>query len=218
VKKPKNIKVPKEINVDHFRVTIFGSARIKPGDQRYKQIFNLAKLIASEDMDVITGGGPGIMEAANKGHQEGRKNNNVHSFGLNINLPMEQHENKHLDVMKEFNLFSNRLDYFMFLSNVVVVAPGGIGTLLELSYAWQLMQVHHMKGIPIILVGKMWEELINWFEKYPLKSKLVSPEDMHNIFLADTTQQAMKVIRKAKEAFDNDDHELFCSNYTQYRI
>ena len=137
MKKP---KIPKDIDVEHFRVTIFGSARLKSDDPRYKQIQSLAKMVAKEGFDVVTGGGAGIMEAANKGHKEGRKGNkDIHSFGLNIKLPMEQVANKHLDIKKDFERFSNRLDYFMYLSNIVVVAPGGIGTLLELYYTWQLV-------------------------------------------------------------------------------
>ena len=102
------------IDKKHFRVAIFGSARIKPNDPRYKQIYSLAKRIASAGFDVVTGGGPGIMEAANKGHREGRKKGkHVHSFGLNIMLPMEQSANKHLDIKKDFKRFSERLDYFM---------------------------------------------------------------------------------------------------------
>ncbi len=113
------IEVPQEINPDHFRVSIFGSARIEENDPRYNQIYRLAKLIAREGMDVVTGGGPGIMEAANKGHEDGRGNLDVHSIGLNIALPMEQSSNKHLDIKKDFQQFSKRLDYFMHLSNVV---------------------------------------------------------------------------------------------------
>ena len=131
----KKIKIPKQIDVERFRVAIFGSARIKENDSRYKQIYTLAKMIAAEGFDVVTGGGPGIMEAANKGHKDGRKKGKiVHSFGLNIVLPKEQTANKHLDIKKDFERFSERLDYFMYLSNVVVVAPGGVGTLLEFFY------------------------------------------------------------------------------------
>ncbi|MBN2087051.1 LOG family protein [Candidatus Peregrinibacteria bacterium] len=213
----KKIKIPKEINVEHFRVTIFGSARIKEDDLRYKQIYSLARMIAEEGLDIVTGGGPGIMEAANKGHKEGRKNNKVHSFGLNIKLPMEQKENKHLDINKEFERFSERLDYFMYLSNVVVVAPGGIGTLLELFYTWQLVQVKHTCSIPIILLGPMWPKLIKWMEKWQVDKKLISPEDMHTIFLADNCREAMKVIKTTYKEFNNGNPD-FCKIYKKYKI
>lgn len=205
------------IDPNQFRVAIFGSARIKPKDPRYNQIYSLAKMIAAEDMDVVTGGGPGLMEAANKGHQEGRKNQKVKSFGLNIVLPMEQEANKHLDVEEDFRIFSKRLDYFMKLSNVVVVAPGGIGTILELMYAWQLIQVEHVCNIPIILMGDMWRPLITWFEEWPLRKKMINEEDMHPIFLADHCREAMKIIRKAKHDFENRGPD-YCWNYRKYKI
>lgn len=206
-----------KIDPDHFRVAIFGSARIKENDPRYKQIYSLAKMIAEEGMDVVTGGGPGIMEAANKGHKEGRKGKEIHSFGLNIMLPHEQAANKHLDIEKDFAKFSDRLDYFMHLSNVVVVAPGGIGTILELMYTWQLMQVDHTCNQPIILLGKMWQPFIEWIEKWPLKNKLMSDSDMIPIFLADHCREAMKIIRKAYHDFKNRGPD-YCWNYRKYKI
>lgn len=205
------------VDPDHFRVAIFGSARIQPNDPKYNQIYSLARMIAMEGMDVVTGGGPGIMEAANKGHREGRKNNQVHSVGLNIMLPKEQSENKHLDVKKDFERFSDRLDYFMKLSNIVVVAPGGIGTALEFMYTWQLMQVNHTCNYPIILLGDMWPPLIKWFEDWPLKKKLISESDMRPIFLASHCREAMKIIRKAQQDFKTRGPG-YCWNYKKYKI
>lgn len=214
---PIDINQPHHIDPSHFRVAIFGSARIKPNDPRYNQIYRLARMIARSDMDVVTGGGPGIMEAANKGHAEGRKEGaQVHSIGLNITLPHEQHENKHLDIEKEFKHFSGRLDYFMHLSNVVVVAPGGIGTLLELFYTWQLTQVEHICNTPIILLGHMWNPLIKWVEDYPLKNRLMSAKDMYPIFVAQHCREAMKMIKKAYKDFkENPD---YCLNSRKYKI
>jgi len=206
-----------DIDPDHFRVAIFGSARIKPNDPKYNQIYSLARMIAGEGMDIVTGGGPGLMEAANKGHKEGRKNKKVHSFGLNIMLPQEQEANKHLDVEKDFKRFSPRLDYFMKLSNVVVVAPGGIGTVLELMYTWQLIQVEQACNIPIILLGEMWTPLIQWFEDYPLKRRLMSQKDMIPIFLASHCREAMKIIRKAQHDFIHRGPD-YCWNYRKYKI
>jgi len=209
----------KKFHVDpgHFRVAIFGSARIKPNDPRYNQIYSLARMIAAEGMDVVTGGGPGLMEAANKGHREGRKSKKVHSFGLNIALPFEQKANKHLDIHREFDRFSQRLDYFMNLSNIVVVAPGGIGTCLELMYTWQLIQVEHTCNIPIILLGEMWEPLIKWFEEWPLRKKLMDESDMMPIFLARHCREAIKIIRKANHDFA-ERGPGYCWNYRKYKI
>lgn len=200
-----------------FRVAIFGSARIKKNDPKYRQIESLAQRIAKAGFDVVTGGGPGIMEAANKGHKEGRKNNDVHSFGLNIELPYEQISNKHLDVKKEFKEFSKRLSYFMKLSNAVVVAPGGIGTLLELFYTLQLMQVGHIKNMPIIFIGDMWSGLVNWIEEYPLKKRLLNKHDLHPLFLAKHNTEAMKILKKAHIAYINND-DGFCDSYRKYKI
>lgn len=213
----KKTKATPKIDVEHFRVAIFGSARIEPHDPRYKQIYELARMIAGKGIDVVTGGGPGIMEAANKGHKEGRKEKKVHSFGLNIALPKEQSANKHLDIQKDFERFSERLDYFMYLSNVVVVAPGGVGTMLEFFYTWQLVQVKHICNIPIILLGTMWPDLIEWIEKWPLKNKLISRVDMDTIFLADNCSEAMKVIKMANEEFKKGNPD-FCKNFTKYKL
>jgi len=210
----------KEHHIDkkHFRVAIFGSARIKPNDPRYKQIHSLAYRIAAAGFDVVTGGGPGIMEAANKGHREGRKKGkHVHSFGLKIMLPQEQSSNKHLDIKKDFKRFSKRLDYFMNLSNVVVVAPGGVGTLLEFFYTWQLIQVEHICSIPIIFMGDMWPELIDWIEKWPLKKKLLDRQDLHPLFLAKHCSEAMRIIKKSHQGYLQGGKD-FCLNYQKYKI
>lgn len=206
-----------EVDPDHFRVAIFGSARIQPNDPQYNQIYRLARMIAAEGMDVITGGGPGIMQAANKGHKEGRKENaDIHSIGLNIYLPHEQESNPHLDIKRDFKYFSKRLDYFMHLSNVVVVAPGGIGTLLELFYTWQLVQVEHICNTPIILLGQMWEPLMEWVEEHLLKKKLISPEDMSPVFVANHCRETMKIIKKAHQDFlENPD---YCLNFKKYKL
>ena len=214
MKKP---RIPKFINLKHYRVAIFGSARIKPNDSSYKQVYALAKMIAKEGIDVVTGGGPGLMEAANKGHQHGREKDMVRSFGLNIKLPKEQIANKHLDIKKEFARFSERLDYFMYLSNIVVVAPGGIGTLLELMYTWQLVQVEQVCNIPIILLGKMWPPFLSWFRKWILAKQFVTHADMHPIFIAENIQDAIKIIRMAYEDHQKGGPDV-CNNYKKYRI
>jgi hypothetical protein len=190
-----------ELKCRDFRVAIFGSARLKKDDKIYKQVYDLAKEIGKHKFDVVTGGGPGLMEAANAGHEEGDKRGKADSIGLVIKLPWENKSNKHLEIKKEFNTFSKRLDTFMKLSSAIVLMPGGIGTSLELFYAWQLIQVKHVKPIPIILVGKMWEELIKWIKKYPLKNKLMSLNDMDTIYVAKNNKQAMKIISETYKHF-----------------
>jgi len=184
--------------IKHFRVAIFGSARIGKEDRVYHQVTELAKEIAENDIDIVTGGGPGLMEAANLGERLSN-NSNSSSIGLTIQLPKEAKGNRHLDVKQHFQKFSNRLDHFMLLSNVVVIMPGGIGTCLELFYTWQLTQVHHIEPIPIILCGQMWRELIDWVRNQPLEQKLLSPEDLNNIYCVDSNEEVLEIIFQEKE-------------------
>lgn len=188
-----NHSVDREIKKDHFRVTIFGSARIKKDDEIYQQVFNLAKEIGKHNFDIVTGGGPGIMEAANAGHQAGSPQNSSHSIGLPIDIPNEI-ENRHLDIQTHFKRFSDRLNHFMDLSNVVVIMPGGVGTCLEFLYTWQLIQVKHIKPLPIILFGEMWESFIDWLRAWPLKKGLISTEDFTFIHIAKNNDEALKMI------------------------
>lgn len=164
-----------------FRVSIFGSARLSPDSSMYHDVYDLAYKLSMRGVDIVTGGGPGLMQAANKGAKAGSKKSR--SFGLAIELPFETSPNAHLDVKKQHKRFSSRLDEFMRISHAVVVTPGGIGTILELFYAWQLIQVGHIKPRPIILVGEndYWQGLIDWIEKGPLNQELLSEEDLNSI-------------------------------------
>ncbi|MFA4814585.1 MAG: LOG family protein [Candidatus Gracilibacteria bacterium] len=199
---PKNFVIADEIKRHEFRISLFGSARIKPEDPVYQEAFNLAKFIGGEGIDLVTGGGPGLMEAASLGHTSGDTKNRARSIGLNIVLPFEQKPNIGIEYLDSHELFSSRLDEFMLLSNAVVVMPGGIGTCLELFYTWQLLQVKHVLNMPVILVGKMWRELINWIIDNPLREKLMAPEDLRFIVVVDNWKQAAKVIKKTKQHFD----------------
>ncbi len=205
-----------KIDKNHFRVAIFGSARLKKNDSKYKLVFNLAKAIAKENMDVVTGGGPGLMNAANRGHHAGRGKNHTHSVGLTIKLPMEQRDSFHLDIKEEFARFSGRLDKFMKLSNVVVVAPGGVGTALEFFYTWQLVQVNHICNTPIILLGPMWEGLIKWLKTQPVKKGLISKSDLDSIFCVKNVSEAMKLIKLSKEQYDKGG-KYVCRNIKKYK-
>ncbi|MBI2139568.1 LOG family protein [Candidatus Woesearchaeota archaeon] len=211
----------------HFRIALFGSARIKKGDWRYKMVYSLAKQIGAAGFDIITGGGPGLMDAASRGHHAGRKGRSGHhvgrkggvghSIGLTIQLPKEQRDSFHLDVKKDFKRFSERLDHFMALADVVVVAPGGIGTLLELFYTWQLVQVKHICQTPIILMGKMWPGLISWIKKWPLKKGFLGKEDLETIFYANDIEAAMSIITKANAMFEKGGKNL-CLNIRKYGL
>ncbi len=206
-----------KINKNHFRVAIFGSARLKRAHPTYKLVHRLARFIGEEGIDVVTGGGPGLMDAASRGHHQGQKKcKDSESIGLTIKLPREQRDGYHLDIKKEFDKFSGRLDTFMELSNVVVVAPGGIGTILEFFYTWQLIQVGHMRNIPIILLGDVWPGLIEWVKKKPLRKKLLSKEDVSMLYFAKNTSDAMKIITEARDMHTKKGKN-FCLNYTEYR-
>lgn len=207
----------RELKKRDFRVTIFGSSRMKNKDPEYKQVYQLAKMVGHKGIDLVTGGGAGIMEAASSGHKDGSHKTKAHTIGLNIKLPHEQRINDYVDIKKEFTRFSERLDNFMLLSNAIVVAHGGIGTTLELFYAWQLMQVKHICHIPIILLGKQWKGLIKWLKNEPLRRGFFSKEDLELLFVVKNSEEAMKIIDKAylEHKKGNED---FCLNYKKYKI
>jgi uncharacterized protein (TIGR00730 family) len=175
-------------------VSIFGSARTKPGHPNYEMARELAAKLSVQGLGVITGGGPGIMEAANRGAQEGHGK----SVGLNINLPFEQQSNPYIDADKliNFNFFFVRKVMFMKYAQGFVVLPGGFGTLDELFEALTLVQTEKTANFPIILVGKeYWSGLIDWIQKVMLeKDKNVSPEDMFLFKLVDTPDEAVEEI------------------------
>ncbi len=201
---------------DHFRVSIFGSARTKPGEVAYDETFALAKGLAERDMSVVTGGGPGIMEAANKGHEAGEKpDGETHSIGLTIELPFEAEGNEYLDLRKHFYKFSGRLDQFMRLSNAVVVMPGGIGTCLELFYTWQLIQVKHICNIPIICIGEQWETLLKWVKTELAGRGMISPEDMHMVGMASDAEHATQILEKVHADWKERDGD-YCLNVQKY--
>jgi uncharacterized protein (TIGR00730 family) len=213
----KNRTLNQELKEEKFRVTIFGSARIKRNHTEYKDIYKLAQMIGEKNIDLVTGGGPGLMKAATSGHKSGSKITKAQTIGLGIKLPHEQRINKNIDIKKKFTRFSERLDNFMLLSNAVVVAHGGIGTMLELMFTWQLMQVKHICNIPIILLGKQWDGLITWLKKEPLRREFFKNQDMDLLFHAKNSKDAIKIIDQSYKAFKKGDKN-FCLNYKKYKI
>jgi uncharacterized protein (TIGR00730 family) len=224
MKKQKNTRKTLDVDLHKidrsiFRVSIFGSARVKPNDEVYKMTVELAKKLAAEGCDIVTGGGPGLMEAANKGHEEGRAKtkNKLSSIGLTIALPHEQKDNKHLDLHKNFQHFSNRLDYFMTLSNAVVIMPGGVGTCLEFFYSWQLLQVQHICPMPIILYGEMWGKLFDWVIDYPVRLGYLDGKEAKHLFYAKDEERVMTILKNAQSAFKLEGAS-YCSNLDKYRL
>ncbi len=203
----------------HFKVAIFGSSRVKEGDKIYNEVKNLAAALGERGIDVITGGGPGIMTAGNAGHKIGQEKNGngSHSIGIGVRLPWVQKFNDSVEYKEEFNRFSRRLDEFMLLSNAVVVAPGGLGTTLELFYTWQLVQVHHICNIPIILMGHEWKGLLKWVKKQPLKKRYLDKEDYDMVFYARNRAEVLKILEEAYESFKVGGKN-FCLNYKKYKL
>jgi len=205
-----------DLDNDQFRVAIFGSARLKADSPEYRQVFNLAHLIASAEMDLVAGGGPGLMEAASSGFYEWKKGASIYSIGLNITLPKEQRFAAHLDVKKQFERFSERLDSFVTLSNTFVVTPGGIGTILELFYTWQLARVKELCDKPLILMGEMWADLLKWMRAWPLKGNLLDEADLDLIYLTRNYVETFAVIQESYNHFKAGGRE-FCRIYREYR-
>ena len=165
-------------------ISIFGSARTSPQDKYYKKTVEIAKMIANMGFGVISGAGPGIMEAANKGAKE----NNGKSVGLRINLPFEQYTNEYVDedYLLKFDYFFIRKLMFQKYSQGFIVMPGGYGTLDELFNALTLIQTKKSKLFPIILVGKKhYKPLFDWIKDTLLGGKLISEKDIHLLSLVE---------------------------------
>ena len=187
-----------------YRTCIFGSARIKPNCKEYDEVFELARMLAWEGIDILTGGGPGLMEAANKGAKLGQeeKNSKTLSFGLPIELDFEPDPNQHLDIKRHHHKFSSRLDDFMRLSHSIIATVGGIGTLLELYFSWQLIQVNHMSFRPIVLMdSSYWTGLIEWMKDIVLERGLVSAENFDCIKIVDGPEDAFEIISEHHQEF-----------------
>src|SRR5262247_3292463 len=147
---------------ERYRVTIFGSARAKPGTFVYEEVKRVAAALADMGCDIITGGGPGLMQAANEGAAAANAPDRNRSVGIRVDLPFEQESNPFVEQAFEHKTFFTRLHHFVLTSDAFVVVPGGIGTVLELMMIWQLLQVRHVDDTPLILVGNMWSELVEW--------------------------------------------------------
>src|SRR5258707_60327 len=156
---------------DRYRVTIFGSARAGPGTFVYDEVKRVAAALTEMGCDIVTGGGPGLMQAANEGAVAANAPERNRSVGIRVDLPFEQEVNPFVEQAFEHKTFFTRLHHFVLTSDAFVVAPGGIGTVLELMMIWQLLQVRHVADTPLILVGKMWADLVDWARTHLLTSQ-----------------------------------------------
>lgn len=177
-------------------VTVFGSARVPPDDPQYAAAERTARLLVDADFAVITGGGPGIMEAANKGAQEaGGK-----SVGCNIELPFEQGINQYVDIAINFRYFFVRKTMFVKYAEAFIIFPGGFGTLDELFEALTLIQTGKVRNFPVILFGsEYWRGLLDWVRDTLLAEGKISPEDVDLMVITDSPEEAVRVIRARYE-------------------
>jgi uncharacterized protein (TIGR00730 family) len=180
---------------ERYRVAIFGSARAQPGTFVYDEVKRVAQAVATLGCDIVTGGGPGLMQAANEG---ARLAGAPGSVGIRVELPFEQHVNPFVDQAFEHGSFFTRLHHFVVASDAFVVVPGGIGTVLEMLMIWQLLQVRHVENVPLILVGKMWNGLVDWAKVAMLdpRLELANPEDLEIPRCLATADDAIALVRE----------------------
>jgi uncharacterized protein (TIGR00730 family) len=177
----------------HNAVTIFGSARVKPDDEYYQKAEKLGLLLAQNGFNVITGGGPGIMEAANKGASEGGGK----SVGMNIRLPFEQKPNPYANIHIDYKYFFIRKVMFVKYAVAYVIMPGGFGTMDEFFEALTLIQTKRIKCFPVVLMGsKYWQGLLDWLKNTMLQEEKISPADLDFVQVIDDPAEAVKYIKK----------------------
>ena len=181
---------------ERYRVSIFGSARVKPGTLGYEETKRAAKALAEMGCDIITGGGPGLMQAGNEGASSAPERSR--SYGIRVELPFEQNVNAFVSQAFEHRTFFTRLHQFVIASDAFIVTPGGVGTVLEMMMIWQLLQVQHLQNAPLILVGKMWPGLIEWAKTSMLSTDppLADPKDLNIPVCVAGADEAIALIRK----------------------
>jgi uncharacterized protein (TIGR00730 family) len=188
---------------ERYRVTIFGSARAKPGTIAYEETKRAAAALAKMGCDIITGGGPGLMQAANEGVDLAGE---AKSLGIRVDLPFEQEVNPFVELAFEHRTFFTRLHHFVLASDAFIVAPGGIGTVLETMMIWQLLQVRHLQRTPLILVGKLWPGLVEWVRTSMLsfETPLINADDVNIPVCVADADEAIAIIQKHREEWAAD--------------
>ena len=174
-------------------VSMFGSARVEPGDETYEKAYQIAKKLALHGYNIITGGGPGVMEAGNKGAKEG----GAKSVGLNIELPLEQRPNPYATLKLDFQYFFVRKVMFVKYAQAYIGMPGGFGTMDELFEALTLIQTRRIKPFPVIMVGtRHWQDLLDWIRNTLISRKFISPEDVDLVTVLDDPEEVVHTIKK----------------------
>jgi uncharacterized protein (TIGR00730 family) len=177
-------------------VTIFGSARVAPDHEQYRQATEVARLLGLEGYTIITGGGPGVMEAANKGARLA----GVMSVGCNIELPFEQHVNPYVDVAINFRYFFVRKTMFVKYAEAFVIFPGGFGTLDELFESLTLIQTGKVRDFPVILFGSAyWQGLVDWIRGTLLAERKISPDDLNLLTVTDSPEEVVRMITECRD-------------------
>ena len=174
-------------------VTIYGSARIKPGEELYEQTALIARRLGELGFSIITGGGPGVMEAANKGAREA----GVTSVGLNIELPEEQAPNPYATKSLTFNHFFIRKVMLVKYAIAFIIIPGGLGTLDELTEVLTLMQTHKIRPFPVVLFqGHYWEGFLTWLKNTVLARGFISEDDFNQLRVSDHPEEVVETVQK----------------------
>ena len=181
---------------ERYRVAIFGSARAEPGTFVYEEVKRVAAALTAMGCDIVTGGGPGLMRAANEG--AAATGLPERSTGIRVDLPFEQEVNPFVERVFQHQTFFTRLQHFVLASDAFVVVPGGIGTVLEMTMIWQLLQVRHVTDVPLILVGGMWRGLVEWARTSMLDPRLAmaNPADFDIPRCVDTADEAISLVRE----------------------
>ena len=180
---------------ERYRVAVFGSARAKPGTFVYDEVKRVAAAVAGMGCDIVTGGGPGLMQAANEGAAS--IGHSQRSMGIRVDLPFEQEVNPFVEQAFVHKTFFSRLHHFVIASDAFIVVPGGIGTVLETLMIWQLLQVRHILDVPLILVGKMWKDFVDWTKGSMLgpELQLANKQDLEIPRCLDTADEAIALLR-----------------------
>lgn len=187
----------------YYRVTIFGSARVREGDPVYEGVKHLAAELARRGVDIVSGGGPGVMRAANEGENLGDPDNRTRSIGVRVQLPFEQGTNPFVEQLYTHRTFFTRLHQFVRLSNAFVIVGGGIGTALETMMIWQLLQVRQIRDVPLVFVGDQWRDLVAWARRHMIEgqTRFASPEDMDIPRCVDDVDDVIALLEPRVRAF-----------------
>ena len=183
---------------ERYRVTVFGSARPDPDHWVYQEVKRMCAALSAMGCDIVTGGGPGLMQAANAGAREAAAPGSTQSIGIRVELPFEQEVNPFVEQAFEHESFFTRLHQFVLMSDAYIVAPGGIGTVLESMMIWQLLQVRHLEHTPLIFAGPMYQGLIEWVRAQMLRPgfELIGAKDLEIPQCVDSADAAIEIIRE----------------------